>query len=95
MKSMNLRSFGPWAAFALGSGLTALARESLAGRRWYYAFLAALMMLSVVFAVRLLRQTGLKAVPIAVVAIGFLLGQWWFVEALILRGFWSINGFAP
>lgn len=53
------------------------------------------MMFSVVLAARLLRQTKLKAVPIAVVAIGFLLGQWWFVEALILRAFWSINGFAP
>jgi hypothetical protein len=94
-KSMNLRSVGPWAAFALASGLTALARESLAGSKWYYAFLAALMMFSVVLAARLLRQTKLKAVPIAVVSIGFLLGQWWFVEALILRAFWSINGFAP
>lgn len=53
------------------------------------------MMLGVVLAARLLRQTTLKAVPITVVAIGLLLGQWWFVEALTLRAFWSVNGFAP
>jgi len=94
-KSMNLRSVGPWAAFALASGLTALARESLAGSKWYYAILASLMAFSVVLAARLLRQTRLKAMPIAAVAIGLLLGQWWLVEALVLRAFWSINGFAP
>lgn len=92
---MNLRSVKPWAAFVLASGLTALAQESLVGSNLYYAFLAALMMLSVVLAARLLRQTTLKAVPITVVAIGLLLGQWWFVEALTLRAFWSVNGFAP
>lgn len=92
---MNLRSVGPWAAFALTSGLTAFARESLAGSKWYYASLAGLMMLSVLFAARLLRQTRLKAIPITGVAIGLLLGQWWFVEAVALRAFWSINGFAP
>ena len=95
MNSLKLRSAGSWAAFAFSSGLTALARESFVGSKWYYACLAALMTVSLVLAARLLGQTGPKPVPIAVVAIGTLLGQWWFVEALILRAFWSINGFAP
>lgn len=95
MNALNLRSVGPWAAFAFASGLTALAREILVGSKWYYVFLAALLMLSVVLAARLLGQTGPKPVPIAVVAIGSLLGQWWFVETLVLRAFWTINGFAP
>lgn len=92
---MNLRSIGQWAAFALASGLTALARESLAESKWYYTILAGLMILSIVLAARLLRQIRLKAIPIAAVAIGILLGQWWFVGALALRAFWNINGFAP
>jgi hypothetical protein len=92
---MNLRQAGSWVPFACASILSFVAYRTLSASEWYYALLWLLAGLSVVLAARLLFQAGFKAWPVAATAIGLLAGQWWLVEALILRAFWRLNGFGP
>ncbi|CAN7680731.1 hypothetical protein [Variovorax paradoxus] len=92
---MNLRQASPWIPFACVSALAFLVYRTLSASEWYYALLWLLAGLSAVFAARLLLQTGLRAWPVAATALGLLAGQWWLVEALILRALWRLNGFAP
>ncbi|TWD85566.1 hypothetical protein FB547_10578 [Variovorax beijingensis] len=81
--------------FACASILSFLAYRTLSASEWYYVWLWLLTGLSAVLAARLLWQAGFKCAAAAGTTIGLLVGQWWLVEALILRAFWRINGFAP
>lgn len=92
---MNLQQVKPWVPFVFASVLTFLVYKTLWASDWYYAYLSLLGVLSAVMAARLFLQTGIERWPVAGVTIGLLFGQWWLVEALILRAFWRINGFAP
>ena len=84
-----------WALFASASLLTFCAYKTLWDTEWYRVFLSFLGILSGGLGVILLRQTGLKLLPLAGVAIGLLVGQWWLVQALVLQLSWRIGGFAP
>lgn len=84
-----------WAPFACACLLTFVAYKTLWATQWYWTFLSLLGVLSCLLAFRVLKKTGLKWWSIASVTIGLLMGQWWFVERLILRIFWQLNGFAP
>jgi len=92
---MTLRQVKTWGPFACASCLTSLAYKTLWDTQSYFTYLSLLGLLSLLLAARFLFQTGARAWPITGVTTGLLLGQWWFVQSLILRTFWSINGFAP
>ena len=84
-----------WAFFIGTSLLTSIAYWTLWATSWYWTLLSILGVLSGILAAKILLLTGLKHRPIIGVAMGLLLGQWWFVVTLITQIFWSIGGFAP
>lgn len=84
-----------WPAFTFASVLTFLASKTLWATGWYWACLSMLGVLCGVLAANVLHKTGLKFWPIVGVTTGLLVGQWWFVQALILRISWMSTGFAP
>jgi hypothetical protein len=90
MKSLRL-----WGPFVCASLLTFLAYKTFWAAERYYLFLSLLGILSCFFAVMVLKRTGRTWSAVAGVTIGLLIGQWWFVENLILRAFWRFGGFAP
>lgn len=90
MKSLRL-----WGGFVCASLLTVWTYKTFWAAERYYLFLSLLGILSCFFAITVLKKTGPKWGAVAGVTIGLLVGQWWFVENLILRAFWRFGGVAP
>ncbi|MDO9166724.1 MAG: hypothetical protein Q7U13_11520 [Rhodoferax sp.] len=92
-KSKNLLV---WASFAAASTLSLIVDRSLwwAGQT-YWVLLSLLAIASAILAFRVLARTGLKALPIAGVVLGLLIGQWWLIEFCATTALWRIRGFAP
>lgn len=84
-----------WALFACASVLTWVAYKTLWAAEWYLAWLSLLGVLNAGLAIGVLKQTGLKFLPMTGVIVGLLLGQWWLVQFVILQIFWRVGGFAP
>lgn len=84
-----------WALFCGASLLTWAAYKTLWGTEWYLIYLSLLSTLSAGLAIAVLRQAGFRLLPLAGVVVGLLVGQWWFVQAVILRLFWRMGGMAP
>lgn len=92
---MTLQQVKLWGPFACASCLTILASRTLWNTNSYFTYLSLLGVVSVLLAARLLFQTGAKVWPMTAVITGLLVGQWWFVQSLILRSFFRFSGFAP
>jgi hypothetical protein len=61
----------------------------------YWALLSILGILSCILAIRVIIYTGLNFRALALVIAGLVLGQWWFIEIIIVKILWGIRGFAP
>ena len=84
-----------WALFGGASLLTWTAYKTLWATDWYWIYLSLLGTLSAGLAIAVLRQAGFRFLPVAGVIVGLLVGQWWFVQAVILQLFWRVGGMAP
>jgi hypothetical protein len=84
-----------WVAFFGASLLTVVVYRFLWSTAAYYLILSLLGVTSCLVAFLIMRKTGSKVWPIAAVTVGLLIGQWWFVENVVLRTFWHFGGFAP
>ncbi len=84
-----------WVPFALSSLGTSIAYRTLWRTEWYWIYLSLLGVLSLFFAALVLKRCGFKFLPLAGVIVGLLLGQWWFIQSVILQMFWHFSGFAP
>jgi hypothetical protein len=92
---MYLQQLKLWMPFVCASGLSILVSRALWNTSSYYMYLGVLGVVSVVLAARILFQAGTKVWPVAGVVAGLLLGQWWLVQAVLLRAFFRLSGFAP
>jgi len=90
-----MKSRRPWGLFVCTSLLTVLAYKTFWAAERYYLFRSLLGIWNGFFAVMVLKRTDRKWGAVAGVAIGLVIGQWWFVENLVLRAFWRFGGFAP
>jgi uncharacterized membrane protein YqgA involved in biofilm formation len=90
-----IRSVSIWAPFVLASAITmGIGQWGWAlSSRW--TLLQCCGLLSVFFGIVVVWRTRPKRWPIAAVALGLFVGQWWFVEMLIVFAFWKWRGFAP
>jgi hypothetical protein len=61
----------------------------------YWELLSILGILSCILAIRVIWYTGLNFRPLALVIGGLVLGQWWFIEIIIVKVLWGLGGFAP
>ncbi len=84
-----------WGAFTVASLLTAIVYATLWSEKWYWVILSILGISSVVLAVMVLKRSGFIYWAVAGVALGLLIGQWWFVEFMAAQILWSVRGFAP
>jgi hypothetical protein len=97
ISQMNIKlRLSLWFPFAAASLLTLWVRNTsmtLMGLR--FELLAAIGILCVIFAVRILAHTGFRFWPLSGVLFGLVVGQLWFIEFVATMLFWSIRGFAP
>ena len=84
-----------WVAFMVASLLTAIVYATLWSEKWYWVILSILGISSVVLAVMMLQRSGFMYWAVASVALGLLIGQWWFLEFMAAQILWSVRGFAP
>lgn len=87
---MLLKTCGPFAILSLS---TLLVYELAWATDGYQLYLGMLGALSVIAAAWVLFNTGLNWSSSLVILIGLLAGQWWFLEGLLIRFSWLINGF--
>lgn len=84
-----------WALFVCVSLLTWTAYKTLWASEFYWVYLSCLGVLSICLGLMVLRKAEWGLLSVIGVVGGLLLGQWWFVQVVILRLFWQIGGFAP
>lgn len=89
------RNIPIWSLFALTSVLTPVVYKTAYALSAYSVVLSCLGIAAIVFAGLALRHTGLKAWSVAVVAGGLVIGQWWFIQIIVLQAFWNWRGFGP
>lgn len=93
---MNAKSrFLVWGPFVAAALLSWLIGETASSIRPYYELLYFLGALNAILAVRVLRHTGLRPLPILGIVVGLAIGQWRIIEAAAMTLFWSFRGFAP
>jgi hypothetical protein len=61
----------------------------------YWLILAGLGVLAVICGVYVLKQTAFKLWAVIGVALGLLVGQWWFLFSAMTLLLWRWRGFAP
>lgn len=81
--------------FVVAASLTWLAYSQAWMIGPYYLLLSALGFLSVGLGIWVVLMHGLDWRSVLLVVVGLLIGQWWFIEIVIVQGIWSITGFAP
>ena len=84
-----------WGAFTVASLLAALVYVTCWSMKIYWVILSILGIASVVLAILVLKRSEFKIWAVAGVAIGLLIGQWWFMEFIATQILWSMKGFAP
>lgn len=61
----------------------------------YYLLLSVLGLLNVGLGIWVVLMHGVGWRSVLLVIAGLLVGQWWFVQSVLVQGIWSIRGFAP
>jgi len=84
-----------WVPFVATSLLTFIVYRTAWATSFYWPVLCCLGIAAVALSIGLLRQTRLRLWPLVGVACGLLIGQWWFVQFVVLFAFWKLRGFAP
>jgi len=84
---------GLWGPFVVSSIATWLANRTMWWSPSYEHILAALGLLSLALATRVLLNAGFMMWPIVGVLLGLLIGQLWFFETVYVLAIWSLVGF--
>lgn len=92
---MNAANIKRWAPFILVSLLSIVAHKTLWASYLYVQILVALAILSVLLGLYALRATGFRLIPVIILAVGLVVGQWWLVATAVTFLFWKFAGFAP
>ena len=92
---MSKRRIAGWAILVIAAAFTWViyAKAWMVGPYYLALSLLALLNLAVGIWVASLYRFAWRAALIMVVIL--LVGQWWFVEAAIVQGLWTMRGFAP
>jgi uncharacterized membrane protein YqgA involved in biofilm formation len=61
----------------------------------YWVLLIFLGTVSLLLAIRIIKYEKIQRLPLILVIIGLVIGQWWFIELLFAKFIWTIKGFAP
>ena len=61
----------------------------------YQALLAGLALVNLAIAIWVLKLGRFKLRTWLLVGLGFLVSQWWLLQAAIVQAIWHIRGFAP
>lgn len=96
--SVNILSIDAflWAAFVILTIATILTDQFFWMYGWYFLLLKALGVGSVMISFLILRQeTRRNIISITAIIIGIVVGQWWFLELVVVRSIWYLNGMAP
>ena len=92
---MMRTNIGTWVGFALVSLASLVAYKTAWSTSFYWVLLSGLAVIAVVMGLVVLRQTGVKPWPLVAVIGGLIVGQWWFIQWLLIVVFGKLRGFAP
>jgi len=95
MSAKSTISISVWVPFVAAVLISVIVAETTWSLRSYSILMSSLGILNVIFAVRVLRHTGLRLWPILAVIVGLVIGQFRIIEAAAMILLWSLGGFAP
>jgi len=84
-----------WIPFTITSLLTLYVYSYLWNTGLYWLLLISLGAVSLLLAGRIIKYERLQRLPLTLVIIGLIIGQWWFFELVFAKLIWTIKGFAP
>ena len=88
-------NIGTWVGFGLVSLASLVVYKTAWSVSFYWLLLSCLAVAAVVMGLIVLRQTGVKPWSLAAVIGGLVVGQWWFIQWLLIVAFGKLRGFAP
>jgi hypothetical protein len=86
---------GIWIGFVLVSLASLVAYKIAWSTPFYWLLLSSLAIIAVVLGLVALRQTGVRSWSLVAVVGGLVVGQWWFIQWLLIVVFGKLRGFAP
>ena len=86
---------GMWLCFWTGNVATWVACRTLWMVDHYELILATLSVVTSAVAVVVAIRSRFEKYAMALLGCGLLLGQWWLVQKILMRVYWTIGGFAP
>ena len=86
---------GMWLCFWMGNAATWLAYRTLWMVGRYELILGMLSVVTSAVAVVVAIRSKFEKSTLALLGCGLLIGQWWFVQKILMRVYWTIGGFAP
>ncbi len=92
---MTMRKKILWAGYGVLSLLTWFAYFGLWMLAFYYVILSVLAVICASLAIWILREYRFSFLPLVLVVLVFIAGQWWLIEFLVVQLIWNIKGFAP
>ena len=95
MKTLPSTTTFSWLIFVACSTLTWLIYFFMTSFGRYYEVLPILGALTLGIGVWVLQENGWTHRAMSIVALGLLLGQWWFLEFGIASVLWTVHDFAP
>ena len=84
-----------WVAYIVVSIASFIAYRIAWGVSFYWVLLTCLAVIAAVLGFIALRLTGVKRWSLATVILGFVIGQWWLIQFLLIVAFGKSRGFAP
>lgn len=88
-------NIGIWIGFVLVSLASLVAYKIAWSTSFYWLLLSSLAIIAVVLGLVALRLTGVRLWSIVAVVGGLVIGQWWFIQWLLIVVFGKLRGFAP
>ena len=84
-----------WLLFGMSSLITWIAYRTLWMTDQYWLILTILSFCSISAAIVVAIESKFQLRSLALLLLGLLIGQWWWVQKFLMQAYWSLNGFAP
>ena len=88
-------SLAIWGAFWLLVILSRLVESWILTLPIYHLTQSSLALTCLLLGIWIVVNNRFAFVTIALTALGFIVGQWWMLEGMLMIAIWKINGFAP
>ncbi len=96
VRKMNGKAnFAAWGAFLLIVILSRLVESRIVVLPTYHLIQSSLALTCLLLGIWIVVNRRFTFAAIALTTLGFIIGQWWLLEGMLMVAIWKINGFAP